>query len=89
MKYLVFFLFVLPAFACKMSPEVAMRRAEATALEAVKKETKSVNLMAKHVYPFWYVRTTKLGCVEYKVGVDNGKGDCKMKARILGHQPCK
>ena len=89
MKLLIFFLVCAPAFACKMTAETAMRRSEAAALEVVKAKTRRVDLLAKHVYPFWYVRTTKPSCVEYKVGVDGGKGDCKMKAKILGEKACQ
>lgn len=80
---------VAPVFACKMTPETAMRRAEDAAKEVVTAKTKRKDLLSKHDYPFWYVRTTKPSCVEYKVGVENASVSCKMKAKILGEKPCK
>lgn len=88
MKYFLLVFITIPVYACKVTPEAGMRKAEEAARLVVTKKTKRTDLLAKHDYPFWYVRSTKPTCVEYKVGVDGGK-DCKMTGRILGEKPCK
>lgn len=78
----------LPALACKVSPEVAKRREEDAALDVIAKKTGHRNLKARRTDSFWFVRTTKLNCVEYKVEIDYGKGDCKTTGKIISERPC-
>lgn len=89
MKTIFFFLlFSFPVFACKMTPEGAARKAEATALATVKEKYKSQNLKVKKIGHHWIVRSTKPSCIEYRVSVEGGKGDCRMKGKILSERPC-
>ncbi len=88
MIYLICALLSLPVFACKMTPEGAKRRAESAALEVVSKKTGHKNLKAWQKDLHWLVRTTKLNCVEYKVEINYGKGDCKTTGKILSERNC-
>lgn len=89
MKFLFFLLIVTPAFACKMTPEVAHRRAESAVIDVVARKLGHRNLKAFQRKGVWYVRTTRLNCEDYKVDIDYGSGDCKITGKIIEMKPCK
>ena len=88
MKYLFFVLISLPAFACKMTPEMGRLRAKDAVLKAMESKTKRKDLLVKQSKTGWIVRTKKPTCVEYKLEVEPGSGDCKVTAKILSEKPC-
>lgn len=88
MKFLFLILISTPVFACKMTAHGARQKAKATVLKAVQIKTGQKDLHAQRVRGFWIVRTKKPSCIEYKMKLHGGKGDCKMTATILSSGPC-
>jgi len=90
MRFLLLTLLISsPVFACKMSPEIANMKAQEAALAAAAGNVGHKNLKARKEGKFWMVRTTKLDCVDYRIEVDQGKGDCKMTGKIIWMHPCQ
>ena len=88
MKFFVLLFLSLPAFACKMTPEMGTLRAKDAVLKAMESKTKQKDLLVKQSKTGWIVRTKKPTCVEYKLEVEPGSGECKVTAKILSEKPC-
>ncbi len=89
MKFLFLLLISTPVFACKMTPEGWRNSAEAAAIKVVAAKTGDKGLKAIRKDGQWFVRTTKLNCVEYRISIDNGNGDCNVTGTIVSEKPCR